>query len=115
MSGAYRQRACPTRAPIQGAPERTPASRLLVKALQIPLRIWHRAIAPILPPMCRFHPSCSVYAVEALERHRLDKALWLIVRRVGRCHPLHPGGFDPVPEAVARPRHENPQARASDD
>jgi hypothetical protein len=46
---------------------------------------------------CRFHPSCSEYAVEALERHGAFKGLWLAVRRVGRCHPWHPGGYDPVP------------------
>lgn len=66
--------------------------------LQFPLRVWHRAISPFLPPMCRFHPSCSVYAIEALDRHPLPSALWLIVKRVAKCQPLHPGGFDPVPE-----------------
>lgn len=51
----------------------------------------------MLPPMCRFYPNCSVYAVEALDRHPLHRALWLILKRVGKCHPLHPGGYDPVP------------------
>lgn len=67
------------------------------RALQFPLRLWHRLASPILPPMCRFEPTCSVYAVEALDEHRLVPALWLVVRRLARCHPLHPGGYDPVP------------------
>lgn len=65
--------------------------------MQFPLRIWHRWIAPAFPPMCRFYPSCSCYAVEALETQPFHRALWLIVRRVARCHPFHPGGYDPVP------------------
>lgn len=66
--------------------------------LRLPLIFWHRFLSPMLPPTCRFYPSCSLYAVEALEKHRLHRALWLIVCRVGSCHPLHPGGYDPVPE-----------------
>jgi hypothetical protein len=71
----------------------------LRRVLQFPLRLWHGYISPVLPPMCRFHPSCSVYAIEALERFPVRRALWLIVKRVVKCQPLHPGGFDPVPEA----------------
>jgi hypothetical protein len=61
------------------------------------VRIYQYAISPMLGRSCRFHPSCSEYAVEALERHGAFKGLWLAVRRVGRCHPWHPGGYDPVP------------------
>lgn len=61
------------------------------------VRFYRAAISPVLPRTCRFHPSCSEYAEEALRRHALPRALWLIVRRVGRCHPFHPGGYDPVP------------------
>jgi hypothetical protein len=61
------------------------------------LRIYQYAISPMLGRSCRFHPSCSEYAVEALERHGPFKGLWLAIRRVGRCHPWHPGGYDPVP------------------
>jgi uncharacterized protein len=68
------------------------------KFLQFPLRFWHRWLSPMLPPMCRFYPSCSMYAVEALERHSLPRAFWLIAVRVVKCQPLHPGGFDPVPD-----------------
>lgn len=58
---------------------------------------YRAAISPALPRTCRFTPSCSAYAEEALRRHGLVRALGLIVRRVARCHPFHPGGHDPVP------------------
>jgi len=61
------------------------------------LRIYKYAISPMLGRSCRFHPSCSEYAIEALERHGPAKGLWLAIRRIGRCHPWHPGGYDPVP------------------
>ncbi|MBU0751785.1 MAG: membrane protein insertion efficiency factor YidD [Gammaproteobacteria bacterium] len=61
------------------------------------VRVYQYAISPMLARSCRFHPSCSEYAVEALERHGPFKGLWMAVRRIGRCHPWHPGGYDPVP------------------
>ncbi len=54
-------------------------------------------ISPMLGPRCRFFPSCSVYALEALEQHSLWFALWLIIKRIGRCHPWGGSGYDPVP------------------
>lgn len=72
--------------------------------IQIPIRIWHNALAPLLPPMCRFHPSCSVYALQALDSHPVHRAAWLISRRLLRCQPFHPGGFDPVPHPHRSPR-----------
>jgi uncharacterized protein len=54
-------------------------------------------IGPLLPASCRYYPSCSAYAVEAVEKHGAKKGSWLAVRRILRCHPFHPGGFDPVP------------------
>jgi putative membrane protein insertion efficiency factor len=61
------------------------------------VRLYRLAISPLLPPACRFHPSCSAYAAGALERHGALRGGWLAVRRVLRCHPWHPGGIDPVP------------------
>jgi len=61
------------------------------------IQAYRYLISPMLGSRCRFHPSCSEYAVEALGRHGLAKGLWLAVRRLGRCHPWHPGGYDPVP------------------
>lgn len=61
------------------------------------VRVYQYAISPFLGRSCRFHPSCSEYAVESLQRHGVVKGLLLAIRRVGRCHPWHPGGYDPVP------------------
>ena len=62
------------------------------------IRLYQRLLSPLLGPRCRFYPSCSAYAVEALERHGALRGSWLAARRVCRCHPLNEGGFDPVPE-----------------
>jgi putative membrane protein insertion efficiency factor len=61
------------------------------------VRGYQLAISPLLPPSCRFYPSCSCYAIEALQRHGALKGAWLAVRRIARCHPWNPGGHDPVP------------------
>ena len=61
------------------------------------IRAYQYALRPMLGSNCRFYPSCSDYAREAIERHGAWRGLWLAVRRVGKCHPYHPGGFDPVP------------------
>lgn len=61
------------------------------------LRMYRYGISPMLGRNCRFHPSCSEYAMEAVERHGALRGAWLAVRRVLRCHPFHPGGYDPVP------------------
>lgn len=62
------------------------------------IQVYRRMISPLLPPRCRFYPSCSQYALEALERHGVRRGVWLTIRRITRCHPGHPGGHDPVPE-----------------
>jgi putative membrane protein insertion efficiency factor len=61
------------------------------------LDFYKRAISPWLPPACRFEPTCSIYAREAIERHGLARGAALALRRLLRCHPFHSGGFDPVP------------------
>lgn len=60
-------------------------------------RAYRLAISPLLGQNCRFHPSCSEYAIEALEKHGGWRGSWLAIRRVARCHPWHAGGYDPVP------------------
>lgn len=61
------------------------------------IRVYQRVISPFLPPSCRFTPTCSAYAVTALQRYGLLHGGWLALKRVGRCHPWNPGGYDPVP------------------
>jgi uncharacterized protein len=60
---------------------------------------YRRFVSPMLMARCRFAPSCSAYALEAVREHGALRGTWLAVRRVGRCHPFNPGGFDPVPPA----------------
>ncbi|HEY9428631.1 MAG TPA: membrane protein insertion efficiency factor YidD [Gemmatimonadaceae bacterium] len=61
------------------------------------VRGYQVVISPLLPSTCRFYPSCSAYAVEALEKHGAWRGTKLTLCRLGRCHPFHPGGYDPVP------------------
>lgn len=67
------------------------------KAAVAVLKFYKRWISPLLPPACRFEPSCSEYAMEAFSRHGFSRGFWLSVKRLSRCHPFHPGGYDPVP------------------
>ncbi len=71
------------------------------KILIATLQAYKFLVSPLLGPRCRFYPSCSHYAMEALNAHGAVRGAWLALKRVSRCHPWHPGGIDPVP-----PRHE---------
>lgn len=72
------------------------------RSLLAVLRFYRMAISPIRPAVCRYTPSCSAYAVEAIERFGAIRGGWLALRRLLRCHPFHRGGHDPVPESVGR-------------
>lgn len=67
------------------------------RILLLLVRGYQRLISPVFPPSCRFSPSCSQYSHEAISRHGVVKGLWLTVKRIGRCNPWNPGGYDPVP------------------
>ena len=70
---------------------------LLLQALLLPVRLYRAILSPVMPPACRFHPSCSKYALDALTTHGPFHGGSLAARRLMRCHPFHPGGLDPVP------------------
>lgn len=74
------------------------------KILMSIIKIYQKAISPLMPPSCRFHPTCSSYGLEAIETHGALKGSWLSIRRISKCHPFHEGGFDPVPEKVNKKR-----------
>lgn len=79
----------PAAKPLPGVP-----ARVAILAV----RGYQRLLSPLLGTNCRFHPTCSTYALEALERFGVVRGGWLALRRMLRCHPFHPGGCDPVPE-----------------
>ncbi|MGC9397729.1 MAG: membrane protein insertion efficiency factor YidD [Anaerolineae bacterium] len=61
------------------------------------IRLYQRWISPLFPPSCRFTPTCSQYSYEAISRYGFLKGAWLAIKRILRCHPFNPGGYDPVP------------------
>lgn len=81
------------------AVEASPAPRrsLLSYPALFLLRSYKRFISPLLPPMCRFEPTCSMYTMHAVEKYGVLRGVWLGARRLARCHPFNPGGWDPVP------------------
>ena len=66
------------------------------------IRVYRLLISPLFPPSCRFQPTCSQYALDAVERFGAIQGSWMAIKRILRCHPFHPGGYDPVPH-----RHEH--------
>jgi len=70
------------------------------------VRAYQVALSPLLPAACRYHPTCSHYAIEALEKHGALRGGWLAVKRIARCHPFRAGGFDPVPDPPSAPRRD---------
>jgi len=72
-------------------------AEIVTRLLLLLIRGYQILISPLLGPNCRFTPSCSHYAMEAIQIHGLIRGSWLSLCRLGRCHPLHPGGYDPVP------------------
>lgn len=67
------------------------------RLLIAPIKVYQRVISPLLPAACIYTPTCSQYAVEAIERYGVGKGSWLAIRRIIRCSPFHGGGYDPVP------------------
>jgi len=67
------------------------------RVVMLPIRGYQKFISPALPPSCRFSPSCSQYTLEAVSKYGALKGIWLGMRRLIRCHPFNPGGYDPVP------------------
>lgn len=70
---------------------------MLKRLLIFPIRFYQRSISPLFPPACRFTPTCSQYAIEAIDKHGPVKGLWLAIKRISRCHPWGGSGYDPVP------------------
>ena len=77
---------------------REPGPSMAARVLMGPVVVYRRVISPLIPPRCRFEPSCSTYALQALSTHGAVRGLWLSLRRIARCHPFNPGGYDPVPD-----------------
>jgi len=95
---------------VTSLPSATRVLRLVVRlpALLVVglLRLWQLLVSPVYGQTCRFYPSCTAYAMEAVDRHGLVRGGWLTVRRLGRCNPWNPGGVDLVPASRVRPSAE---------
>jgi putative membrane protein insertion efficiency factor len=102
MSANRDDRTDPVAGEVLSGPSAGPT--VLTRALMAAVTGYRRFISPLLPPRCRFEPSCSAYALEALREHGAARGLWLATARIARCHPFNPGGYDPVPPRGARRR-----------
>ncbi len=113
----YRHQSAPAPGPMSISGSGT-GDREALSAMQsvcvAALRGYKILISPWLPSACRFHPTCSEYMRQAIELHGVLKGLWLGTKRLGKCHPLHKGGLDPVPER-ARPEPHHPASRTSNE
>jgi len=72
------------------------AGKVIKKILLVMIRMYQLLLSPILPSACRFYPTCSHYAYEAVARYGAFRGGWMAIKRLGRCHPFNPGGYDPV-------------------
>jgi putative membrane protein insertion efficiency factor len=72
------------------------------RVVAAPIVAYRRWVSPVIPARCRFYPTCSTYALEAVAVHGAGRGIWLAIRRLLRCHPFHPGGYDPVPPPKRR-------------
>ena len=79
----------------------------LAWVLALPIRAYRVVFSPWVGHNCRYQPTCSAYALEALERHGAAKGFWLTLRRIGRCHPLGSSGYDPVPGTDPHKDHDH--------
>jgi putative membrane protein insertion efficiency factor len=85
----------PVGAPM--GPPRSALSRGASAVLVVLVRVYQVGLSPLFGGSCRYYPTCSAYAIEALQRHGALRGSWMAARRIGRCHPFRPGGYDPVP------------------
>ena len=102
---------------MKGCEEPSIFGRILARLSRIPrwfglclIKFYRKCISPLFPPCCRYYPTCSQYALTALERFGLIKGSWIAAKRILRCHPLHEGGYDPVPSEFSWFNKKGPTA-----